>query len=139
MKTPLTISAICVLISCSLCAAQDKQGGQGEQGKFDKTFWALTAANAAVTALDGYQTAHNYREDESAWLYGTHPGQHPVQLGLTMAGEFGLTTIMSRYLRHHQAHSRIAKVLWAVPVTVSIGAHGQGIAYNFRHEREGKR
>src|SRR5271166_6459042 len=48
-------------------------------GQEQKWQWvSLTATNAAVTAYDGLQTDHVWRETESPWLYSSRPSQHPI-------------------------------------------------------------
>ena len=97
-------------------------------GQEQKWKWvSLTATNAAVTAYDGLQTAHTFHEQESAWLYGYTPRNHPVRLGLTMGAQVGLGAVASYVLRHHRSR------FWAVPETTLISLHTQGIVHNVEH------
>lgn len=92
---------------------------------------ALTATHAVVVALDGWQTAQPGTEVTSAWLYGTHPGEHKAKLALILAGEVASAATLAHYMRH--SHVAMIRRLWWVPQIASTAGHLNGIRYNFRH------
>ena len=107
-----------------------------EEAQCQKSFVVLTFADAAVTALDGYQTSQiGSHEDSSAWLYGTYPYRHRARFSATLAAEVGGVAAIGYYMRHSE-HPLLRKFWW-VPQTASISGHSWGVVYNFRHDNGG--
>jgi hypothetical protein len=106
-----------------LCVAVSFVGTMRGQSK---SFWALTASQAAATAIDGWQTAQPGREVGTPWLYGNYPCAHQARLALTLGSEAALGALTGKLMQH----TRFRR-LWALPQGYMTGIHAQAAARNW--------
>ena len=99
--------------------------GGSAQGQ-NKSFWALTASQAAAMAIDGWQTAQPGREVGTPWLYGTYPCAHHAQLALTLGSEVALGAVAGKLIQH----TRFRR-LWVLPQGYMTGIHAQAAVRNW--------
>jgi hypothetical protein len=118
MKFVKRVVLFCAL--ATLCGAQT----------VDRSFWAVTAVNAAATAADAYTTfayvGHTRNcpvEVGSPELYGTHPtyGRTSLVMGGLFAASVGVSYLMKR------KHFRF---LWIAPQAWVIYGHTSGTVNN---------